>query len=983
MNLRRILLTLATLLLLAVQAQAQVVVTDDVTSNTTWTSSNEYILNGLIFVDSLVTLTIEPGTVIKARQTVNITSGDGASALIVRRGGKLIADGTAAAPIIFTSELDDINNPNDLSAIDRGLWGGVILLGNATTNQPTTNNQIEGIPSTENALFGGTNDADNSGILRYISIRHGGFSISGVPGDEINGLTLGAIGYGTIIEHIEVFANFDDGYEWFGGTVDTKWLVAAFCADDAFDYDMGFRGRGQFWFTVQAPDEAGRGGEHDGGDDDETGFPYSIPVISNVTYIGSGIGATPGGDGNDRSHAIRDNAGGKYYNSIFTEYVAVGPNVEDLASGEDSRSRLENGDLLFSNNYWWDFGAGNTLSAIAPQPFVADHLAANGNTIANPGLRGIDRNPSNGLDPRPTFNSPVVGSGQPLADGWFVPVGYLGAFNPNEALWTDGWTALDALGHTGDLAGGTAGTVHVTADISSNTTWTANNVYDMDGLIFVDSLATLTIEPGTVIKARQTANITTGDGASALVIRRGGKIMASGTPVNPIIFTSELDDITNPSDLTAIDRGLWGGVIVLGNAVTNQPTTNNQIEGIPSTENALFGGNNDDDNSGVLRYISIRHGGFSISGVPGDEINGLTLGAVGRGTTVEYIEVFANFDDGYEWFGGTVNTKNIIAAFCADDAFDYDMGFRGKGQFWFSIQGPDEAGRGGEHDGGDDDETGTPYAIPVIANATYIGSGVGATPGGDGNDRSHVFRDNAGGKYYSSIFTDFVNEGPNVEDLTSGEDSRSRLENGDLLMSTNVWWNFGAGNTLAAIAPQTFVADHLAANNNSITDPGMTVSWNPDGTLDPRPTNNLGTPVIPADPFFEAVDYLGAFDPNDNIWTYGWTALEAYGHMHPTALGIEEEVVASTVPADFSLSQNYPNPFNPSTKIDFNLAKSGDVSITVYNIRGQKVATLVSGYRAAGQYSLTWNASQLPSGVYFYTLQAAGKAETRKMMLVK
>ncbi|HQU74358.1 MAG TPA: T9SS C-terminal target domain-containing protein, partial [Calditrichia bacterium] len=159
MNLRRILLTLATLLLLAVQAQAQVVVTDDVTSNTTWTSSNEYILNGLIFVDSLVTLTIEPGTVIKARQTVNITSGDGASALIVRRGGKLIADGTAAAPIIFTSELDDINNPNDLSAIDRGLWGGVILLGNATTNQPTTNNQIEGIPSTENALFGGTNDA--------------------------------------------------------------------------------------------------------------------------------------------------------------------------------------------------------------------------------------------------------------------------------------------------------------------------------------------------------------------------------------------------------------------------------------------------------------------------------------------------------------------------------------------------------------------------------------------------------------------------------------------------------------------------------------------------------------------------------------------------------------------------------------------------------------------------------------------------------
>ncbi len=168
------------------QAQPEVVVTDDITTNTTWMSDNTYILNGLIFVDSLVTLTIEPGTVIKGREQQSITSADGASALIVRRGAKLMADGTAENPIIFTSEFDDVDDPNDLLPTDRELWGGVILLGRATTNEPGIP-QIEGIPETEDASYGGDDDDDNSGVLRYVSIRHGGFSISGVSGDEING----------------------------------------------------------------------------------------------------------------------------------------------------------------------------------------------------------------------------------------------------------------------------------------------------------------------------------------------------------------------------------------------------------------------------------------------------------------------------------------------------------------------------------------------------------------------------------------------------------------------------------------------------------------------------------------------------------------------------------------------------------------------------------------------------------------------------
>ncbi|MEZ4799223.1 MAG: hypothetical protein R2809_05460 [Flavobacteriales bacterium] len=148
-------------------------------------------------------------------------------------------------------------------------------MGSATLNSTPGETQIEGIPETEpRGIYGGSNDTDDSGILRYVSIRHGGTDIG--AGNEINGLTLGGVGSGTVIEHIEVFANADDGMEFFGGTARVKWATVAFCGDDSFDYDEGWRGYGQFWFTVQDPaDLSGgdRGGEHDGGTDPEDGMP--------------------------------------------------------------------------------------------------------------------------------------------------------------------------------------------------------------------------------------------------------------------------------------------------------------------------------------------------------------------------------------------------------------------------------------------------------------------------------------------------------------------------------------------------------------------------------------------------------------------------------------------------------------------------------------------------------------------------------------
>ena len=218
--------------------------------------------------------------------------------------------------------------------------------------------------------------------------------------------------------------------------------------------------------------------------------------------------------------------------------------------------------------------------------------------------------------------------------------------------------------------------VVVSSNITTNTTWTKDKVYELGARVVVENGATLTIEPGTVIKGQSG----TGASARALIIARGAKIMAEGTASEPIIFTSTRDNITSGQisspNLTAEQNGQWGGLIILGRAPISASANEVQIEGIPTSDpNGLYGGNDPADNSGVLKYVSIRHGGADIG--QGNEINGLTLGGVGSGTVIENIEVVGNQDDGVEWFGGTVNVTNVIVWNAGDDAIDTDQAWSG------------------------------------------------------------------------------------------------------------------------------------------------------------------------------------------------------------------------------------------------------------------------------------------------------------------
>lgn len=304
--------------------------------------------------------------------------------------------------------------------------------------------------------------------------------------------------------------------------------------------------------------------------------------------------------------------------------------------------------------------------------------------------------------------------------------------------------------------------------ISADETWTSSQIHVLGDKIVVNDGATLTIEPGTIIKGVE------GEGslASALIVARGGRLMAEGTSSNPIIFTSLLDDIDigekSGSNLTETDNGLWGGLIILGSAPISADASQVQIEGIPADETyGLYGGNDPSDNSGIIKYISVRHGGTLLG--EGNEINGITLGGVGNGTTIEYVEVVGNKDDGIEWFGGTVNVSNVLVWAADDDAIDIDQAYSGTIDNVLVI-----AFSGTDHCLEIDGPEGSLSGSFTLSNATLMGD----------DDEIADFRDGASGTLSNIYVTGFIS--PNADlDADLEADGEGDLELDDDETSAN------------------------------------------------------------------------------------------------------------------------------------------------------------------------------------------------------
>lgn len=274
--------------------------------------------------------------------------------------------------------------------------------------------------------------------------------------------------------------------------------------------------------------------------------------------------------------------------------------------------------------------------------------------------------------------------------------------------------------------GSPVGTVTLSGVITSNRTLSNDTIYQLSGLVYVTtptgsaSPTVLTIEAGTTIRGLAG---TTGVPGGGLVITRGAQINAEGNPTCPIVFTS----YRQPQGTA--QSGDWAGVIILGGATINTATasgpTTARVEGIPDNApaSADYGGSNDQDNSGILKYVRIEYAGFALSA--NNEINGLTLAGVGCGTTIDFVEVYKSNDDAFEFFGGTVNAKHLIAVDALDDMFDTDNGFRGSVQYALGLSDTTRAdfsqSNGIESDNNSAGNTNTPQTRPVFSNLTIIG----------------------------------------------------------------------------------------------------------------------------------------------------------------------------------------------------------------------------------------------------------------------
>ena len=394
-------------------------VTGPITQNTTWYKDSTYVLSGFVFVKNGATLTIQPGTTI---------FGDKASkgTLIITRGSKIIAEGTSTQPIVFTSA-----QPDSLKTY--GDWGGLVILGNATINVPGGTALIEGGLLGQDATYGGTNDNDNSGILKYVRIEYGGIAYQ--PNNEINGLTFGGVGRETIVENVQVSYAGDDGFEWFGGTVNCKNLIAYKCWDDDFDTDFGYRGMVQFGLIVRDPAIADQSQSNAfESDNDGTGssnLPQTAPIFSNITVIGPKQSGTPAGLYRRAMH-LRRNTCTSIYNSIFAGYP-TGLHIDGAAAQSNATNNLLQLERVMLVNMTNNFEQTNGANAWAG---MLDYFNSpdKGNVIAN----ALELNSSY----MPLTNSPILSiasfTNPKLTNQFFIPVSHIGAFGTTN--WTLGWT---------------------------------------------------------------------------------------------------------------------------------------------------------------------------------------------------------------------------------------------------------------------------------------------------------------------------------------------------------------------------------------------------------------------------------------------------------------------------------------------------------------------------------------------------------------
>ncbi|MGZ3900729.1 MAG: T9SS type A sorting domain-containing protein [Bacteroidia bacterium] len=548
-----------------------------------------------------------------------------------------------------------------------------------------------------------------------------------------------------------------------------------------------------------------------------------------------------------------------------------------------------------------------------------------------------------------TVLSALTLSGGIAQSPFFTQTSYRGAFAPTPApMWTDTWTEWDPQNKVYP-----APTMTVTGNITSNTTWATGQTVLLSAQCFVKNNAVLTIQPGVTILGDKAVT------GACLLIETGSQLIANGTVNQPIVFTSN-----QAPGLRGL--GDWGGVILLGLATNNSPAgtgtlTNaagtNYVEGFPVSNDVLYGGTNDNDNSGSLQYVRIEFGGYVYQ--PNKEINGLTMGAVGRGTTIDYVQAsFAN-DDAFEWFGGAVNCKHLVAYRCLDDDFDTDNGYHGNVQFCLGVRDPQisdnpsvSTSEGFESDNDPNGTTSAPLTSAIFSNITDIGPlrGVLTATYASGFRRGARIRRNSNLKIYNSILMDHATRGLYVD----GSACETNANSGALKFMHNIVAGYGQRatetGTFGIISPNANAWIAAQANDTLKTTSGILVNPYNYTSPDYRPA---GSGIAASGASFTDTPIASVTGITENAKEIGLVSLS-------------------------------PNPASDVTNLFIQAKINSTVNIKVYDLAGKIINTVAKNSQILeGHNSFVITTTDLNPGMYFVTIESNVGKETIKLIIAK
>jgi hypothetical protein len=526
--------------------------------------------------------------------------------------------------------------------------------------------------------------------------------------------------------------------------------------------------------------------------------------------------------------------------------------------------------------------------------------------------------------------------------------------------------------------------------------WVASNTYVLHGKVVVKAGSRLNIAAGTTIYG---AGAPVSDSVAMLIIARDGRLYATGTAAQPIVFTSILDtDSHSPLAVSDNSRGLWGGINIFGRAPCNtEGGVDNSYSSditIADTSWITFGdsGNvtsaatsakNSYDTSGVLQYVSIRYTGAADMA----EIKGLMFCGVGAGTVVDNVEVFMCNEDGINFTGGTVNAKHVISAFQAGDAVMFQGGYQGNLQYVFAIQtvitSSTKNGCMSKWESGDFNYA--PITNAKVYNATFIGTGAN-NPDTWKYLYGLYIKDRAAGTFANSILSQCSHYGVYVEDyLDAGDSTGSRYHlNNDstLVFKNDIFYGFGSGNVVDSIFEGLpFLQTYATATGrmNDTIDPVFGgLGWSRTGQLDPRPSasgpasQNVGT--VPTGGFFDQTTYRGAFDPSAPLWAAGWSALAVSNG------GVFKSAAVPVISTNRMVSKAAMN-WTITGKGNIRLLSwvqpnAAMTSVRLFSASGKLIHTFENANQVAGSHAMSISLKEFASGVYVLQAKCADQARS-------